>query len=125
MVAVGDTNEIFLFDVSQSSGQYNLTHVFNGATDASFSTDWSPNGHQFAVASQDGTVSVFDVRSLPPSENHFAATASSARRPPKRVAEIRSLQPRTAGAARKVKFSPPSATGGRPLMAFTEVSWLP
>lgn len=120
MVAVGDTNEVFLFDVSHGSGQYSLTHVFHGATDASFSTDWSPNGQQFAVASQDGTVSVFDVRSLPP--GGAAAGELGGKRPPKRVAEIRSLQPRTAGAARKVKFSPSSGGGGTPLLGFTEVS---
>ena len=123
MVAVGDTNEVFLFSVSAGSGQYNLTHVFNGSNDASFSTDWSPNGQQFAVASQDGVVSVFDVRSLPPADDHLATDSGAGvgRRPPNRVAEIRSLQPRGAGAARKVKFSPSSA-GGTPLLAFTEVS---
>lgn len=77
MVAVGDTNEVFLFDVGQGSGlvsprldrvpiagrvnatnalgtrsQYLLTHVFQGSSSASFSTDWAPNGNQFAVASE-------------------------------------------------------------------------
>lgn len=51
MVAVGDTNEVFLFDVLHN-GFYDLAHVFEGSEDASFSTDWSCSSSQFAVASQ-------------------------------------------------------------------------
>lgn len=51
MVAVGDTPEIFLFDVLHN-GTYELVYVFEGSEDASFSTDWSSNCDQFAVASQ-------------------------------------------------------------------------
>lgn len=50
LVAVGDTNEVFLFDCRASG--YELAHVFEGSRDASFSTDWSRDGVTFAVASQ-------------------------------------------------------------------------
>lgn len=51
MLAVGDSNDIFLFDVTHG-GEYNLAHVFQGSNDASFSSDWSGTSDKFAVASQ-------------------------------------------------------------------------
>lgn len=51
VVVVGDSNEIFLFDVLHN-GNYDLVHVFEGSDDASFSSDWSGNGNVFAVGSQ-------------------------------------------------------------------------
>ena len=52
-VSVGDTNEVFLFDV-QRDGHYKLVHSFTASADASFSTDWSRASDKFAVASQGG-----------------------------------------------------------------------
>lgn len=112
LVAVGDTNEIFLFDCA-SNGQFNHVQTFEASEDASFSTSWR-NEDQFAVASQDGTVGVFDVRNLP------RAGRGSRDRPPRRIATLKTTQGGPAGAARKVKFSTGSSVDAD-LLAFTEV----
>lgn len=51
LIAVGDTNEIFLFDV-KNDGSYERTHTFVGSADAAFSSDWAGASDKFAVASQ-------------------------------------------------------------------------
>lgn len=68
------------------------------ADDASFSTSWSRSGDGFAIASQDGSVTIFDRRYLQP------------------VKRFHSYQRGPAGAARVVKYSP----GPNELLAFTE-----
>lgn len=68
------------------------------ADDASFSTSWSRSGDGFAIASQDGSVTVFDRRFLQP------------------VKRFHSYQRGPAGAARVVKYS----QGPNELLAFTE-----
>ncbi|GAA5890855.1 hypothetical protein JCM5296_003443 [Sporobolomyces johnsonii] len=123
MVAVGDTNEVFLYDVKHGGG-YERMHVMEASEDASFSTDWSQDGMTFAVASQDGFVNVYDIRRLSstdPSPAGSCSPFSRSSRAPKTVATFQTTQRGPAGAARKVKFSP----GGRKsidsgLMAFTE-----
>ncbi|RKP09441.1 WD40-repeat-containing domain protein [Thamnocephalis sphaerospora] len=99
MVAVGDSDEIFIFDVR--SGGYFHTSTLKGAEDAGFSTAWNRAGDQFAVASQDGQVSVWDIRSS------------------KRLASFACVQQpsRVRGAARCVKFS---QAGAVDLLAFSE-----
>ncbi|KAL8278553.1 hypothetical protein RQP46_009045 [Phenoliferia psychrophenolica] len=114
LVAVGDTNEIFLFDVNLGSGTYTKTHTFIGSDDASFSTDWSGTSDKFAVASQDGFVNVYDIRSLP------SSSSSSSAYPPRKLAALKTTQSGPPGAARKVKFSPGRLSSE--LLAFTEVS---
>lgn len=100
LIAVGDTPEVFIHSVSRS-GEHVKIATYSASTDACFSTSWSPDGSKFAVASQDGVVSVWDVRSS------------------RRLAGISTSQPANAGsgsgAARVVKFSP----CGR-FLAFTE-----
>ncbi|KAM0753212.1 hypothetical protein T439DRAFT_323847 [Meredithblackwellia eburnea MCA 4105] len=118
MVAVGDTNEIFLFDVMHN-GDYRLEHTFVCSDDAAFSSDWSGSGDQFAVASQDGYVHLFDVRNLPsaPSSSpNYGFGGASARR----LRSLKTSQSGPAGAARKVKFSPSGMGLGSELLAFTE-----
>ncbi|GAA6063647.1 hypothetical protein JCM10212_007047 [Sporobolomyces blumeae] len=127
LVAVGDTNEVFLFDV-RPNGEYELVETLKASQDASFSTDWDADSRCFAVASQDGFVHVYDHRFTPSStcsDTTYCGSTSlftnpSSRRP-RTVATLRTTQRGPAGAARKVKFSP----GGRGridagLMAFTE-----
>lgn len=117
MVAVGDTNEVFVFAVS-STGHVTLTDTIEGmftwsanlleqswknatftaADDASFSTSWSRSGDGFAIASQDGSVTIFDRRYLEP------------------VKRFHSYQRGPSGAARVVKYS----QGPNELLAFTE-----
>jgi len=86
-----------------SSGEYMHVATYQGPSDASFSSSFSRDGLQFSIASQDGTVSVWDVR-------------SSAK-----LAHLCTHQRRSArhydasGPARVVKYSPQSD-----LLAFSE-----
>ncbi|CBQ69987.1 conserved hypothetical protein [Sporisorium reilianum SRZ2] len=97
LIAVGDTPEVFIHSVSRS-GEHVKLATYTASSDACFSTTWSPDGSKFAVASQDGVVSVWDVRSS------------------KRLAAVSTSQASAgSGAARVAKFSP----CGR-FLAFTE-----
>lgn len=97
LIAVGDTPQVFIHSVSRS-GEYTKIATYTASSDACFSTTWSPDGSKFAVASQDGVVSVWDVRS----STRLAAVSTS-------------QASAGSGAARVVKFSP----CGR-FLAFTE-----
>ncbi|RUP49556.1 WD40-repeat-containing domain protein [Jimgerdemannia flammicorona] len=100
MVAVGDTNQVFLFDIS-ASGQYKRVATYIASNDSSFSCSWNQASDIFAVASQDGIVSVWDIRNS------------------KKLCKLGSKQyPQTKGATRCVKFSP---SGSLDLLAFSEV----
>ncbi|SGY61942.1 BQ5605_C007g04627 [Microbotryum silenes-dioicae] len=112
LVAVGDTNEIFLYDISLL-GEYTFVHSFEASEDASFSSDWSQTGDKFAVASQDGYVHVYDVRYMPRSGSGPSES------PPRKLATIKSTQAGPPGAIRKAKFSPGNRVDGE-LLAFTE-----
>ena len=99
MIAVGDSNQIFTYDIS--SNGYHKTGVLTGAKDAGFSCAWNQSSDKFAVASQDGQVSIFDIRSS------------------KKLHSISSKQsPAVKGAVRCLKFSP---SGSIDLMIFSEV----
>ncbi|PWN21823.1 hypothetical protein BCV69DRAFT_281745 [Microstroma glucosiphilum] len=108
LLAVGDTPHVFLYHRHPSTGAFSHITTYSASSDASFSTSWHPDGTKFAVASQDGVVSVWDVRSS------------------KKLAELKTSQDANMmvnlgglnganGAARVVKFSP----CGR-FLAFTE-----
>ncbi|GAA5952031.1 hypothetical protein JCM3765_005176 [Sporobolomyces pararoseus] len=118
LVAVGDTDQVFLFDVR--GDEYKLRQVVNGEKngrkDASFSTDWEKsNGHCFVVGSQDGFVTIYDQRQLPPSDSF------SDGRSPRTIANFQTTQRGPAGAVRKVSFSPGgSGKLDSGLLAFTE-----
>ncbi|TKY88228.1 hypothetical protein EX895_002938 [Sporisorium graminicola] len=97
LISVGDTPEVFIHTVSRS-GEHVKLATYTASSDACFSTTWSPDGSKFAVASQDGVVSVWDVRSS------------------RRLAAVSTSQASAgSGAARVAKFSP----CGR-FLAFTE-----
>ncbi|KAN0062891.1 hypothetical protein ACQY0O_004712 [Thecaphora frezii] len=99
LIAVGDTPEVFVYHVRRD-GEFDKVATYTASTDASFSTTWSPDGSKFAVASQDGIVSVWDVRSSRP------------------LASLSTWQAGMAGgngAARVAKFSP-----NGDMLAFTE-----
>ncbi|KAJ2958256.1 hypothetical protein NQZ79_g6136 [Umbelopsis isabellina] len=65
MVAVGDSNEVFMFNIT-NSGEYVHTVSLSASKDSNFSSAWSHSSDKFAVASQDGTVNVWDTRSTIP-----------------------------------------------------------
>lgn len=98
LVAVGDSNEVFLFDIRGQT--FTLTHTFRSTNDAGFSCSWNRFGNGFAVASQDGYVSIFDLR-----KNQKLISLASKQQAPLK------------GACRCVKFSP---TGPIDLLMFSE-----
>ena len=110
-----------------------------GALPASFCTAFSPSGSKFAVASQEGMVAVWDVRSRKPMK---VFTTDRSRAPPGGAGGMARSGNRATGAAsgwlyedswdwtmpghrapgwgvRNVKFN--SGTGGKEVMTFTEV----
>ncbi|OZJ01945.1 hypothetical protein BZG36_05124 [Bifiguratus adelaidae] len=65
LLVVGDTNEVFLYDM-RLGGQleYREMGVVYASPSPSLSAAWAPNSRVFAVAGQEGLVSVFDVRMM-------------------------------------------------------------
>ncbi|KAG0142335.1 hypothetical protein CROQUDRAFT_717720 [Cronartium quercuum f. sp. fusiforme G11] len=102
LVAVGDSNEVFLFDNRSSRFQKRPTLSLNNVSSSigSFSTSWSSNSFQFAVASEAERIFVFDTRKIP----YPLLTKHS-------------IQKGRSGATRVVKFTP---KGPNELLAFTE-----
>ncbi|KAF9172140.1 hypothetical protein BGX21_007866 [Mortierella sp. AD011] len=100
MVAVGDTNQVFLYDISVAGG-YRKIGTYT-ATEASFSCAWNQSSEKFAVASQDGFVSIWDIRHS------------------EKLCKLGSKQqPQSKGATRCVKFS---SSGSIDLLMFSEHS---
>ncbi|KAL0254052.1 hypothetical protein I308_101431 [Cryptococcus tetragattii IND107] len=66
LVSVGDSTDVSLFEVINEGRDLRKIAVYNAATDAGFSSSWSKDGRKFAVASQDGQVTVWDHRSSRP-----------------------------------------------------------
>ncbi|KAJ3338085.1 hypothetical protein HDU93_010021 [Gonapodya sp. JEL0774] len=98
MVAVGDSNQAFLYELSNNT--YNKVASLTTSNDAGFSCSWNHSSDKFAVASQDGFVNVWDVRSS------------------EKLCQIASKQsPQVKGACRSVKFSP---TGSIDLLIYSE-----
>lgn len=65
LLSVGDTCSVYLHSIS-GGDNVSFTEIATHSdafSDASFSTAWSPDGLKYAVASQDGCVKVWDVRS--------------------------------------------------------------
>ncbi|KAI9359547.1 WD40-repeat-containing domain protein, partial [Zopfochytrium polystomum] len=99
LAAVGDSNQVYLFDVS-ASGSYSRITSFTATSDSGFSCAWNQSSDKLAVASQDGFVSVWDIRSS------------------EKLAKFGSKQGRQgSGACRCVKFSP---SGAVDLMIYSE-----
>ena len=75
MVSVGDSTDVYLFDVIDGGREFKKIKVLNAGTDAGFSTAWSKDGRKFAVASQDGQVTVWDHRSSQPLAIFYTSSA--------------------------------------------------
>lgn len=101
LVCVGDTPDVFLYSVDPITGDLSKICVYTASSDASFSTAWSPDGLRFAVASQDGIISIWDVRSA----SKIASLSTS-----QTTTDVRQ-----SGSARVVKWSPRGD-----LLAFSE-----
>jgi WD40 repeat protein len=119
-VAVGDSTDVFLYDVSVS-GKHKLVKTMTASRDSGFSVAWSRSGNSFAVASQDGgassgcaqrlgsslaVLSVFDVRQCLDSKSLFATPSTG-----KLASILTSNAGPYTGAARVVKYSPGSDPG--------------
>ncbi|KAJ2470955.1 hypothetical protein GGI02_002588 [Coemansia sp. RSA 2322] len=99
MCVVGDSNLVFLFH--KRGDTFEKIATLTASNDASFSCDWSQSSELFAVGSQDGYVTVWDIRSHQ-----------------QRLVQLETFQHgRSRGACRNVKFSP---TGSIDLLAFSE-----
>ncbi|KAF9276806.1 hypothetical protein BGZ88_001507 [Linnemannia elongata] len=99
MVAVGDSNQVFLYDISVAGG-YQKIGTYTATTEASFSCAWNQSSEKFAVASQDGFVSVWDIRHS------------------EKLCKLGSKQqPQVKGATRCVKFS---SSGSIDLLLYSE-----
>jgi WD40 repeat protein len=61
LLAVGDSPQVFMYNIT-ANGDYVKVATLAGATDAGFSCAWNQSSEKFAVASQDGYVSVWDIR---------------------------------------------------------------
>lgn len=99
LVAVGDTNQVFLYNITRN-GEYEKYQTLTTSKDAGFSVAWDQSSTKFAVGCQDGLVCVWDIRRT------------------KKLAQLSSQQTGGRGAVRSVKFS---HTGSIDLLAFTEV----
>ncbi|KAJ9114617.1 hypothetical protein QFC22_005490 [Naganishia vaughanmartiniae] len=121
LICVGDNHEVYLYEVISGGSDFRLIRTYRASDDAGFSTSWSKDGKKFAVASQDGVVTVWDHRSSDPlaklhtrtrhdigrfdyEDTYYwrSAAADGSRRDPARV----------------VKFSPPGSD--RDLLVFSE-----
>jgi WD40 repeat protein len=138
MLSVGDTNQVFLHNISGGSTvTFQRIATYTAGMDANFSTAFSPSGVKFAVACQDGSVTVWDVRSSIPLAKYRTALLTS---PKTCVVRSRrngpwmwdepsspcppyspsTMTPRALGGpARALKFSPLGAD--RELLVFTAV----
>ncbi|SAM01661.1 hypothetical protein [Absidia glauca] len=65
MVSVGDDSTVHLFKLN-SNGHYEKMSTMAASRDANFSVSWNHSSEKFAVASQDGTVHIWDIRSQEP-----------------------------------------------------------
>lgn len=101
LVAVGDSPEVYLYDIGTSNNDdYKLVTKLIASEDAGFSCAWNENSDKFAVASQDGQISVWDIRSS------------------EKLSVLKSKQsPLVTGACRNVKFSP---SGSMDLLMYSE-----
>ncbi|KAJ3132561.1 hypothetical protein HDU90_006773 [Geranomyces variabilis] len=63
MVAVGDEEDAYLYDIS-ASGEFMRTAAFKAGRDAGFSCAWDRTSQRFGVATQDNHVGVWDICDL-------------------------------------------------------------
>ncbi|KAJ1664847.1 hypothetical protein IW140_003915 [Coemansia sp. RSA 1813] len=98
MCVVGDSNDVFLF--SKRGDDFEKIATLTASNDAAFSCDWNQGSQFFAVGSQDGYATVWDIRSQ------------------QKMVQLETFQHgRSRGACRNVKFSP---SGSVDLLAFSE-----
>jgi hypothetical protein len=75
LCAVGDSNQVFIYDIT-TSGFYQRVATLNGTNDAGFSCSWNNTSDKVAVASQDGFVTVWDIRYIHTNAHSSGNTSS-------------------------------------------------
>ena len=108
MAAVGDSLDAYIY--VNDSGSWRRYASFPVSNDASFMASFSTAGDKLAIASQSGTLPIFDVRMLPNGKNASSAllhTIKSSRRGSRRFPHV---------AIRSVQWSPDPLD----LLLFTE-----
>ncbi|KAJ1972943.1 hypothetical protein H4R35_004395 [Dimargaris xerosporica] len=99
MVTVSDDDTVKVFDIRGST--YTMVQTLNTGHQASYSCNWNRLSDQFAVATAQGYVDVYDIRF------------------PRKLAQIRSTEcGETSGACRVVKYCPTYSTD---LLVFSEL----
>ncbi|KNC75590.1 hypothetical protein SARC_11888, partial [Sphaeroforma arctica JP610] len=99
MLVVGDSKVGLFYDIR--GGTYTRTTSFNACQNAAFSCNWNYAGDKVAVACQDGSIAVWDMKYLSKPLTSISSSQS----------------PNTSGACRGVKFSHSSSMD---LLVFTE-----
>ncbi|KAJ3276471.1 Cilia- and flagella-associated protein 43 [Terramyces sp. JEL0728] len=99
MIAVGDSSQVFLYNVT-SNGDYEKVASMTASNDAGFSCAWNQTSEKFAVASQDGFVSVWDIRS---SEK---LTKIATNQHPQHVSYVSLVDARTFNERQAIRVSP-------------------
>lgn len=123
MVTVGDSTDVYLHEVLDGGTSFRRIGVYNAATDSGFSTSWSKDGRRFAVASQDGQVTVWDHRSSRPLAIFHTQPQTPGHTRYHEFDERATMEPPVGSqsgleAARVVKFSPEGSS--RDLLVFSE-----
>ncbi|KAI3636520.1 hypothetical protein MIR68_005465 [Amoeboaphelidium protococcarum] len=127
LCAVGDSNQVFIYDIS-TTGYYEKIATLTGSNDAGFGCSWNHSSDKVTVGSQDGVVTVWDIRYMNSnsnssnnnSGNHSTSTTAPHLGNPNygKLAVIKSSQhPQVKGAVRAVKFSKCSSVD---LLVFSE-----
>ncbi|KAJ1303673.1 hypothetical protein OPQ81_008100 [Rhizoctonia solani] len=125
MLAVGDDTRLQIFNVNARSSLVDFERIgsYTSGTEPNFTSAWSASGLQFAAASQDGTVTVWDPSTSPssspylgvprPYDSRFAGAYMNT--------EQFLWDPSTPGPGhgiRSLRFSP--GGGNREMLVFTE-----
>lgn len=97
LVAVGDSPQIFLYNIR--GNDFEPMGILSGTGDSGFSCSWNQSSDKFATASQDGYVLAWDIRKS------------------QSIARFTTHQSSTKGAARCVKFS---QSGSIDLLVYSE-----
>lgn len=90
LCAVGDSNQVFLYDC-KPNGFYERIATLTSTNDAGFSCAWNHSSERFAVATQDGFVSVWDIRYIRTGNNALSAPSSPSRGFPGSFSSARSF----------------------------------
>nr|ODN95078.1 hypothetical protein L204_04425 [Cryptococcus depauperatus CBS 7855] len=88
LISVGDSTDVTLSRLSGDGREIKKVAIYKAGTDAGFSSAWSKDGRKFAVASQDGQVTVWDHRSSRPLAIFHTSSSTSTSSTPSFVHDV-------------------------------------